>query len=177
MSTFPDLTSYAYTPAKGRRTTPKRVSVKNELPEDVSALTLTLSPEEPPAVSLRRSPRKHTAPSVKEESEEDVRTPLGPFCDRRKRVLIKSKASGDELPSVAVPKRAGNKRKAVKADTRARASPKKAKREYAPPEAYAHLETLHDWLGEYLDGKFVLLNLAKSLFIALPLSFSDVLWH
>jgi TDG/mug DNA glycosylase family protein len=32
-------------------------------------------------------------------------------------------------------------------------SPKKLKRTYAAPETYAHLNGLHDWLKEQLDGR------------------------
>jgi antibiotic biosynthesis monooxygenase (ABM) superfamily enzyme len=55
-------------------------------------------------------------------------------------------------------------------------SPKKLKRTYATPETYAHLNGLHDWLKDELDGKS-LVRWSFCLLMVIVMFSSYVLWN
>jgi hypothetical protein len=88
---------------------------------------------EVPTVGIRRSPRRRT-PSAKKEGQD---------------------ASSPSLSQEEPSPRRGRKRAGEHGDRRntsGRSSNKKAKRTYAAPETYSHLENLPDHLLEKLDG-------------------------
>ncbi|EKM60325.1 uncharacterized protein PHACADRAFT_203552 [Phanerochaete carnosa HHB-10118-sp] len=147
--------TYSETPAIDAGSVDK--TVKIELIPEVAELSLSISTPEP---SLRRSTRKRTILSVKEESDTED-TPANSTSKRRVRRKDASKQEandGDVLPtlrSTGTPKIAAKRKVARKTTS---LSPTKVKREYAPPEAYAHLEYLTDYLKEHLDVMFCGIN-------------------
>ena len=128
------------------------VHVKTELAAEVSHLSLVTPPAD-----LRRSPRKRTAVNFKEESDEDETSVTSRFWPGssggpRKRSRTTTKEEEEEvLPTISAPKERGRGRKKATVDGDTPAA-KKLKREYAPPEAYAHLDYLNDYLKDHLDG-------------------------
>ncbi|KIP05776.1 hypothetical protein PHLGIDRAFT_128681 [Phlebiopsis gigantea 11061_1 CR5-6] len=133
-----------------------------------------------PTQALRRSPRKRTAATMREESDEEeiaqgMRTSRfwPSISSSRKRVrrtvTVKERDSDDEtLPTLldekalTSPNEMQDDTKGSKRKTRAKrggsSSPTKVKREYAPPEVYAHLQFLSDHLQDHLDVMFCGIN-------------------
>lgn len=123
-----------------------------------------------PTQELRRSPRKRTTVSSKKQSGEETCT-----LNQRKSKYFSSGLSlqkplvslrkvesdnDDVLPALPLGPNSAAKKTISTTSTKRRttnksstSSPlKKVKREYAPPEIYAHLNCLSDYLQEHLDG-------------------------
>jgi hypothetical protein len=131
-------------------------NVKTEL-EEVSHLSLST-----PTQELRRSSRTRKVVNFKEESDEDEALTSSKFwsgsSSSRKRTRINTRteeADDDILPVVSSSaKKASRKRKTTMNGNSPRL--KKIKREYAPPEVYAHLEPTNDYLKDHLDGTYTI---------------------
>lgn len=136
-------------------------TVKTELAENVTALSLSTPPLTP---SLRRSPRKRTIISFKEEADDEQHGLSSKFwsagstsSSRKRAAVSKKEEDSDTLPVLTESHAEGAPKRKAKKHPKT-PSPKKVKREYAPPETYAHLECLSDYLGEHLDGAPGILN-------------------
>lgn len=162
--------------------------VKVELTLEVAHLSLSA-----PVQQLRMSPRKRTASYLKEESDEECPPssgltsrfwPGGPSTSRR-RATKEDSDNDDVLPTLPKTGSLGSaiamERKQTVTPKRRATKPsgtpsplKKVKRQYAPPETYAHLEYLSDYLQEHLDGMLT----HRTPFLQYLTSFlSDVLRH
>jgi thymine-DNA glycosylase len=140
-------------------------NVETEL-EEVSHLCLST-----PTQELPRSLRKRTDIGVKDESDAgDALTSKfwsgNSSSWRRTGSNTRTKEEDDDaLPALSdSPNKTSRKRK--EAGHGSRPSLKKIKREYAPPEAYAHLEFLNDYLKDHLDGTYHHLNTSTLLYVA-----------
>ena len=94
----------------------------------------------PGSSSSRKRPRRNSDATAKEEGSDDETLPT--LVDGK--ALAQENGMKDDMKAAA--RKAGVKRAKSTSPT------KKFKREYAPPEAYAHLECLSDYLQEHLDG-------------------------
>ncbi|GJE89220.1 mismatch-specific DNA-glycosylase [Phanerochaete sordida] len=135
--------------------------IKTELVADVTDLDLSTPPA---TASLRRSPRKRTATIrlTQESSDEDNTKGSTPKRTVRRKLAVKKEEDRDDVLPTALP--AAKAKTASKRTAGARstsASPRKVKREYAPPETYAHLDPLNDLLKEHLDVMFCGINPGK----------------
>lgn len=133
-----------------------KTNVKAELEEEVSHLSLST-----PTQELRRSPRTRTSISFKGESDGGEMLMRSKFWSSstgssRKRTGASAYTKGEDgdvLPTVSdSANQASRKRKKTANGISPRL--KRIKREYAPPEAYAHLEFLDDYLTDHLDGTY-----------------------
>lgn len=118
-------------------------SMKVEAPEAFKVALETFRFKSPAQTPLRRSTRKRTA--VKKDLDGDD---VLPSLDS---VQTQAEKDTESSLSRSVTK-SSRKRSAVKLE-RSSPSDKKIKRSFAPPEQYAHLNMLQDYLQDSLDGE------------------------